>query len=89
VFHLITRGGTRVVWGAAPTNAPPGEDSFETKLQRLRECTNQLGPLDSVRGPAVVDVRRELAITPRTVKNTSPRTVQNLPTTDQQRQIVK
>jgi len=89
VFHLITKGGTRVVWGAAPSNAPPGEDDFETKLQRLRECTNRLGPLDSVRGPAVVDVRRELAITPRTVKNATPRTVNNLPTDDQQGALVK
>ncbi|MCA9230863.1 MAG: hypothetical protein KDA57_09440 [Planctomycetales bacterium] len=68
VFSLITRGGTRVVWGAAPSNAPPGEDQFESKLQRLRECAQQHGPLDSVRGPAVVDVRHKLAITPRTVK---------------------
>ncbi len=83
VFHLITRGGTRVVWGAAPSHAPPGEDDFEAKLQRLREWANQHGPLDSVRGPAVVDVRRELAITPRTVKNSTPRTVKNPPTADE------
>ncbi|NOY30152.1 MAG: hypothetical protein GXP28_08230 [Planctomycetes bacterium] len=89
VFHLITRGGTRVVWGAAPSHAPPGEDNFEAKLERLRKCAKQLGPLDSVRGPAVVDVRRELAITPRTVKNTTPRTVKNPPATDQQESLVK
>jgi len=89
VFHLITQGGTRVVWGAAPSNAPPGEDDFQTKLQRLRECAIQMGPLDSVRGPAIVDVRRELAVTPRTVKNTSPRTVNNLPKTEQQGAIIK
>ena len=68
VFDLITRGGTRIVWGAAPNAAPSGEHSFEAKLARLKKCVGQHGPLDSVHGPAVVDVRRELAITPRTVK---------------------
>lgn len=68
VFDLITRGGTRVVWGAAPGTAPPKEDPFDAKLSRLQNCVEQHGPLDSVRGPAIVDVRRALAITPRTVK---------------------
>lgn len=68
VFNLITRGGTKVVWGAAPSTAPPSEDGFAAKLDRLRSCAEKFGPLDSVRGPAVVDVRKELAITPRTVK---------------------
>jgi hypothetical protein len=69
VFDLITRGGTRVVWGAAPSAAPPTEDRFADKLERLRSVAEQYGPLDSVRGPAVVDIRKdELTITPRTVK---------------------
>ncbi|MEM8943975.1 MAG: hypothetical protein AAGD11_02245 [Planctomycetota bacterium] len=69
VFDLITRGGTRIVWGAAPNASPSGEDRFAAKLDRLRRCAEQYGPLDSVRGPAVVDVRtQDLAITPRTVK---------------------
>lgn len=69
VYDLITRGGTRIVWGAAPNAAPADEDKFAEKLDRLRRCAEQYGPLDSVRGPAVVDVRsQELAITPRTVK---------------------
>jgi len=68
VFDLITRGGTKIVWGAAPNAAPPGEDKLNAKLERLRNCAQQCGPLDSVHGPAVVDVRKKLAITPRTVK---------------------
>ncbi|MCG8451474.1 MAG: hypothetical protein MI725_18050 [Pirellulales bacterium] len=68
VFDLITRGGTRIVWGAPPGTDLPGEDSFQEKLKRLRRCVASHGPLDSVRGPAVVDVRKRLAITPRTVK---------------------
>lgn len=73
VFDLITRGGTRIVWGAAPNIAPPDEGSFTEKLDRLRRCAEQYGPLDSVRGPAVVDIRREkMAIVPRTVKKPKP-----------------
>lgn len=68
VYNLITRGGTKIVWGAAPGAAPPTEHSFQEKLQRLKQCTQTYGPLDSVRSPAVVNVRSELAITPRTVK---------------------
>ncbi len=68
VFDLITSGGTKIIWGAAPSAAPPSEDNFAAKVDRLRSCIKQYGPLDSVRGPAEVDVRKELAITPRTVK---------------------
>ena len=89
VYDLITRGGTRVVWGAAPSAGPPGEDGFEAKLKRLRNCVDVHGPLDSVRGPAIVDVRRELAITPRTVKKEAgPRTVKNEPTVDEDAPVV-
>lgn len=68
VYDLITRGGTRIVWGAASSTAPPTEDTFEAKLARLQRCIQEHGPLDTVRGPAIVDVRHALAITPRTVK---------------------
>ena len=69
VYNLITRGGTKIVWGAAPNAAPASEDKFAAKVDRLRRCAEQYGPLDSVSGPAAVDVRsHELAITPRTVK---------------------
>ena len=81
VYDLITRGGTRVVWGAAPGTAPPKEDPFDAKLARLQNCVEQHGPLDSVRGPAIVDVRRALAITPRTVKK--------LPAADDDAPVVK
>lgn len=68
VYELVTRGGTRVVWGAAPDASPPGEHEFSAKLARLKRCVDEHGPLNSVRSPAVVDVRQKLAITPRTVK---------------------
>jgi hypothetical protein len=76
VYDLITRGGTRVVWGAAPGMSPPGEADFAAKLERLRRCVTEHGPLDTVQSPAIVDVRNQLTVTPRTVKKTTgPRTV--------------
>jgi len=90
VFDLITSGGTRIVWGAAQDKGLPGEDTFETKLKRLQKYAEEHGSLDSVRGPAVVDVRKELAITPRTVKKTlTPRTVKKNPATDEETPVVK
>lgn len=73
VFNLITRGGTRIVWGAAPNSGPPGEANFFTKLQRLEQCADRLGPLDSAQGPAVVDIRQGLVVTPRTAKKQAPK----------------
>ena len=70
IFNLVTRGGTRIVWGAAPKTGPPGEAGFATKLKRLKQCAQRCGPLDSVRGPAVVDIRQGLVVTPRTAHKT-------------------
>jgi hypothetical protein len=76
VYDLMTRGGTRVVWGAAPGLSPPGEADFGTKLERLKRCVTEHGPLDTVQSPAIVDVRNQLTVTPRTVKKIDgPRTV--------------
>jgi hypothetical protein len=87
VYDLITRGGTRIVWGAAPGTAPPKEDSFDAKLSRLQNCVEKHGPLDSVRGPAIVHVRSALEVIPRTVKKPStagkdPRTAKTPPDDD-------
>jgi hypothetical protein len=76
VYDLMTRGGTRVVWGASPGISPPGEADFATKLDRLKRCVSEHGPLDTVQSPAIVDVRNQLTVTPRTVKKVDgPRTV--------------
>jgi hypothetical protein len=68
IYDLRSGGGTQIVWGAAPSEQAPGEDDFDTKLKRLKECASQYGPLDSVKSPAVIDIRRGVAVTPRTVK---------------------
>jgi len=82
VFDFITRGGTRIVWGAAPGATPPGEDEFTVKLERLRSYEQHNGLLDKTFGPKVVNVRTELAVQPRTAKKRHrPRTAKNRPRT--------
>lgn len=68
IYDLRSGGGTQIVWGAPPLENLPGEDDFTVKLQRLKQCAQQYGPLDTVKSPAVIDVRRGVAVTPRTVK---------------------
>ena len=68
LYDFVTRGGTRIVWGAAPSACPSDEDPFPTKLDRLLKFVRQNGPLNSVRGPQTVDVRHTLEVTARTAK---------------------
>ena len=68
VYDIVTRGGTRIIWGASPHAAAPGESPFAVKLDRLKSCVQQYGPLDSVKAPGIVDVRGELHVEPRMVK---------------------
>lgn len=68
-FDIITSGGTRIVWGAAPDQeSAAGESPFATKRDRLLGYAAQHGQLDSIDGPARLDVRTELVVTPRTAR---------------------
>lgn len=68
-FEITTAGGTRIVWGAAPGDEQAaGESPFADKRRRLLDYVAEHGRLDSINGPALVDVRSELIITPRTVR---------------------
>jgi hypothetical protein len=68
VYDIVTRGGTKIIWGAAPQTQAPGEAEFTVKLSRLQQCVQQYGPLDSIKAPGTVDVRGELKVEPRIVK---------------------
>ncbi len=69
-YELVTTGGTRIVWGTPPGNETPGSESpFNQKRQRLLEYAAQHGKLESIDGPAVLDVRTELVVTPRTARH--------------------
>jgi hypothetical protein len=66
-FEIVTNGRTRIVWGAAPGDEQSaGESPFAEKRQRLLDFAASGGRLDSIHGPAAVDVRKELLVTPRT-----------------------
>jgi len=69
VYELVTEGGTRIEWGAAPRAQAPGEAEFMVKLGRLKQCVEEYGPLNSVESsPGTIHVRGELRVEPRIVK---------------------
>jgi hypothetical protein len=64
-FEIVTNGRTRIVWGAPPgEEQSAGESPFDEKRKRLLEYAATTGRLDSIHGPAAVDVRKELIVTP-------------------------
>jgi hypothetical protein len=68
-YELVTSGGTRVVWGAAPgEELSAGESPLAAKRQRLLEYAATTGRLDAIDGPAAIDIRKELVVVPRTAK---------------------
>ena len=68
-FEMITTGGTRILWGAAPGDeTPAGESTFDEKRRRLLDYAGQHGKLEAIDGPATIDVRSELVVTPRTAR---------------------
>ncbi|MAT71076.1 MAG: hypothetical protein CMJ58_16300 [Planctomycetaceae bacterium] len=69
LYRLVTRGGTRINWGAPPGAELPGEPDFAAKLARLENAIVKIGPLNTVRGPDMVDVRYDLVVTPRAVQH--------------------
>jgi hypothetical protein len=68
-FEIVTTGGTRIVWGAPPgQETTVGELMSAEKRRRLLEYASQHGRLDSIDGPATIDVRSDLVVTPRTAR---------------------
>jgi len=67
VYTLITRGGTRIDWGRAPSTDLPGEIPLDNKIAQLKQFAAKHGSLDGQGGPqhlAFLD-SGELAIKPR------------------------
>jgi hypothetical protein len=68
-FDIITSGGTRIVWGAAPGREQEAAESpFDVKRDRLLKYATDKGQLDTIEGPASVDVRSDLVVIPRTAQ---------------------
>jgi hypothetical protein len=70
-YDIITTGGTRVVWGAAPgQESTSGESAFDQKRKRLMDYAGQHGQLESINGPEEIDVRSDIVIKPRQARKT-------------------
>jgi hypothetical protein len=68
-FEIVTSGGTRIVWGSAPgKEATANESTANEKRQRLLDYAAQYQHLDSINGPAELDIRNELVVKPRTAR---------------------
>ena len=69
VYELVTRQGTRIVWGNPPDKERQSESTAADKVQRLVDYAERHGSLD---GASVIDLTdfRALRITPRLVDNT-------------------
>jgi hypothetical protein len=70
-FYLLSRGGTRVVWGRPPDSDNPGEIPASDKIARLQKYVADYGSLDSPNGPYELDIRhwKDLSRRPRTVSS--------------------
>ena len=62
VYDLVTRGGTRIVWGAAPQASVPGEDDFAVKLAAA-QGVRRSSTARSIRSnaPGTINVRGGIA----------------------------
>jgi hypothetical protein len=68
-FDIVTSGGTRIVWGSAPGKEASANESTATqKRERLLEYAARHKHLDSINGPAELDIRNELVVKPRTAR---------------------
>jgi len=56
-YELVTKGGTRILWGRAPGAEIPGEPQAADKVARLVEYQQQNGTLEGPGGPQQLDVR--------------------------------
>jgi hypothetical protein len=71
-FEIVTTGGTRIIWGATPgQESSSGDSPFNQKRQRLLDYAAQHGKLETIDGPAVLDVRTDVVVTPRTARQKS------------------
>lgn len=66
IFVLMSKGGSRIVWGHAPGTDHPGELSTKQKLGRLDHYVKQFGGFDRPQGPYQIDIRhwRDISRTP-------------------------
>ncbi|HUY92321.1 MAG TPA: hypothetical protein VMV10_26505 [Pirellulales bacterium] len=66
-FQLVTKKGTRVLWGAAPTTDEAGQALAKAKLAKLKQYFAERGTLEGSHGRQDLDLRHgELQVLART-----------------------
>jgi hypothetical protein len=67
-YEILTRHGTRILWGTAPSADAAGRAAAAEKVGRLRHYFAERGTLEGTRGSQDLDVRRaaDLNVTPHT-----------------------
>ncbi|HUY32216.1 MAG TPA: hypothetical protein VMV69_05500 [Pirellulales bacterium] len=67
-YEIMTRHGTRIVWGPAPGGDAPGRAAAADKVARLKRFFADRGTLEGARGSQDVDLRHgaEVRATPHT-----------------------
>ena len=66
VYVLLSKGGSRIIWGHPPGTDHPGELSTKQKIGRLAEYVTKFGGFDHPQGPYQIDIRpwRDISRTP-------------------------
>ncbi len=76
-FEILTRGGTRILWGEQAAGDDPAHAKTATaKVALLSQYVAEHGSLEKPDGPRLIDVRRSaIEVTPRTasVEDATPR----------------
>jgi len=57
-YQLVTKAGTRILWGRAPSAEIPGEPTAAEKVAWLVGYQQENGTLEGAEGPQELDVRR-------------------------------
>ena len=71
VLELLTRGGSRVVWGRPPGTGHPGELTTAQKIGRIMQFISHFDSLDPPDGPFEINIRHWHEIIFRSLKSTS------------------
>jgi hypothetical protein len=64
-YQVLTKDGSRIVWGRAPGTDHPGELSAEQKIGRLTQYLADFGTFRPPHGPLEIDIRHWQEITQR------------------------
>jgi hypothetical protein len=66
-YQIVTRSGTRIFWGPAPSRDEASAASAKAKLEKLNQYYVERGTLDGPHGTQDIELRRgELQVVPRT-----------------------